>query len=50
MIGEHAVLLSMSYSEELVFKDDGLVLRHKSLHDAPADEVGHGAEKENTIM
>ena len=31
----------------LVFSNDGLVLRYKGLHDAPADEVGNGTEGED---
>ena len=30
----------------LVFECDGLVLRYERLHDAPADEVGDGADAE----
>ena len=32
---------------ELVLNDDGLVLGNEGFHDAPADEVGHGADAED---
>ena len=30
-----------------LFHHDGLVLRHESLHDEPADEVSHGTNAED---
>ena len=39
--------LIISVINGLVFELDGLVLRNKGLHDAPADEVGNGADAEH---
>ena len=33
--------------QRLVVDDDGLVLRHENLHDAPADEISHSADAED---